>query len=202
MSPNDWIFRAHFDQIEHLYDEAIRQQATDPIIVLRRANTLVPNPDAPFVIACLERSDVVRLLAEHLPEAAANIATPDPTWPITVVIDDGTMTVYRFLPSEFADPSHRGMLRICLEAAEMDWQKARERGTLDPVIHIVQTGSTETGATKLGAGIQKRSSLIERLKPVSHLAVAALMAPAPPNCPLTIVIDTQAGISVVHRPAP
>jgi hypothetical protein len=190
------------DQIEHLYDQAIELGVVDPVIVLRRANTLVPDPNAPLQIAHLARSDVVRILADGFPDAAAQVATPDPTWPMTVIIHDEVMTVYQCLPSGFADPSHRDILRICLEAAEMDWQKASERGDPDPVIPVMSMGSAETGKARIGAGIQERTSLIARFKAVSPLAVAALMSPPPPDAPMTIVIDTASGISVVHRPAP
>lgn len=205
MSPNERTYKAFYDQIQDRYSAAIGEGVEGPVIVLRRSNTLVPNQQAPFLIAVFSRADVVRILSAAHPDVAARVASPTPSRPMTVIIDDQVMTVFESSPAMgYAEPGHGAILARALESAEMEWGRARERGMVDPVIEVVDRPAAEgSQVIDLELRVYERGALAAILQPISSADVfAAVATPPPPHTPLTIVIETIAGLSVVHRPAP
>ena len=63
MSHHDRTYKAYYDYTQDRYCTAIGQGVVEPVIVLRRSNTLVPNQPAPFMIAVFSRADAVRILS-------------------------------------------------------------------------------------------------------------------------------------------
>jgi hypothetical protein len=205
MSPNDRTYKSFYDRIQSQYHVAISEGVQDPVIVLRRQNTLVPNRNAPFLIAVFSRPEVVRILSVAHPDVAAHVASPSPSRPMTVIIDDQVMTVFESNPAmAYTDPGHEAILSRSLESAEMEWSRARERGMNDPVIEIVDTPCVVgTEVIPIELRVHERSDLAAILQPISSAEVFdAVMTPPPSHTPLTIVIETIAGVSVVNRPAP
>jgi hypothetical protein len=205
MSPNDRTYKSFYDRIQNEYRSAISKGVQDPVIVLRRQNTLVPNQMAPFLIAVFSRSEVVRILSVAHHDVAARVASPSPSRPMTVIIDDQVMTVFESNPAmAYADPGHEAILRRSLESAEMEWSRARERGMSDPVIEIVDTPCVVgTEVIPIELRVHERSDLAAILQPIASAEVFdAVITPPPPHTPITIVIETIAGVSIVNRPAP
>lgn len=205
MSPNDRIYKAFYDRIQQQYRIAISEGIIEPVVVLRRSTTLVPEGSAPFLIAVFPRSEVIRILEVAQPAVAAHVASPSPSRPMTVIIHDQIMTVFESNPAmAYADPVHEAILSRALESAEMEWNRARERGMIDPVIEVVdRPGGIESEVIDIELRVYERSVLAAILQPVSSTEVVVAVATSPPpHTPMTIVIETIAGVSVVNRPAP
>ncbi len=80
---------------------------------MRRATTLVPNSAAGFQIAYFPRLEAVRILSDGFPEAAARIASPNASLPMTVIVHDQALTVFECNPSlEFVSPDHESIADI------------------------------------------------------------------------------------------
>jgi len=210
MGLNDRTFKAFYDQIQELYDEAKRQGVMDPVVVLRRANNLVPSKSTGFQIANISRPDAVRILWNGFPEAAARVASPVASRPMTVIIHDKVLTVFECIPSaRYVSPDHESILRRSLESSEMEWLRAKDRGMVDPVIEILDKPLTETAESHsedpilidIELRVHERGALVGLLKPISSTVAAALAITPPTDTPMTIVIGTMDGVSIVNRPA-
>jgi hypothetical protein len=202
LDPNEPTLKSLFESIEHEYARALGSGMTDPVVVAQRSGPEDPERGWPFDVSASPRSEVIEWLSESCPGADELVASPDPTRPMTVVIAADGLSVFDCTADwAYANPAHRIIVQTCLEGAEMEWLRARERGMTDPAIELIEVAEVEPGKLKVGTAVSERSDLIEKLRPIAGAAAERLSFPPPPHTPLTIVVETDEGPESLH-PSP
>jgi hypothetical protein len=92
------------------------------------------------------------------------------------------------------------ILRVCVEAAEIEYLRAKEGGIADPVIELVCFDSKRPHS--VGLAVWDRPELASCMDERSSGAAAALRKAPPDGCPFTIVVATPEGIQMFRRPCP
>ena len=128
---------------------------------------------------------MVRILATAQPDVAAHVASPSPSRPMTVIIDDQGMTVSESIPAMAyvelgygGDPREGPGVRDGMEV------RARERGMVDPAIEVVDRPASEgSQVIDLELRVHERSALAAILQPIASAEVFAAVATSPPHTP-------------------
>jgi hypothetical protein len=97
-------------------------------------------------------------------------------------------------------PTVELILRTCIEAAEIEYLKAKEGGIADPVIELVSFDPKNPHT--VGLAVWGRSDLARYMDERSRRAAAALRVAPPDGCPFTIVVATLDGVRIFHRARP
>jgi hypothetical protein len=92
------------------------------------------------------------------------------------------------------------ILRNCIDAAEMEYLKAKEAGASDPVIELVTFDPMRPHT--LGLAVWERHELARSMDERSTGAAAALREAPPSGRPFTIVVATLESVHIFHRPEP
>jgi hypothetical protein len=86
---------------------------------------------------------------------------------------------------------------VCVEAAEIEYIRAKEGGLADPVIELVCFDPKRPHT--VGLAVWDRPELASRMDEQSSGAAAALRKAPPDGFPFTIVVATLDGIQIFHR---
>jgi hypothetical protein len=92
------------------------------------------------------------------------------------------------------------ILRNCIEAAEMEYLKAKEGGVSDPVVELVTFDPKRPNT--VGLAVWERHELARSMDKRSTGAAAALREAPPSGRPFTIVVAALEGVHIFHRPEP
>jgi hypothetical protein len=92
------------------------------------------------------------------------------------------------------------ILRYCIEAAEIEYLRARGRGVPDPVIELVSIDLQHPHT--IGLKVWDRPEMARSMDLRSTGAAAALREAPPDGCPFTIVVATSESVRIFHRPVP
>ena len=130
---------------------------------------------------------------------------------MTGIIHDEVTTVFHVLPEvDHIRPDHDSIFRRGLEAAEMEWLRAKARGMVDPVIELsdqpvsVLAGGPSGDPIPVDVELRvlERDELVGLLMPLAREVAEELAAVPPPETPMTIVVATIGVFTIIQRPAP
>ena len=92
------------------------------------------------------------------------------------------------------------ILRTCIEAAEIEYLRAKGSGVPDPVIALVNFDPENPHS--VGLAVWDRPELARCMDERSTGAAAALRAAPPDGCPFTIMVATLDSVQIFHRREP
>jgi hypothetical protein len=92
------------------------------------------------------------------------------------------------------------ILRTCIEAAEIEYLRAKEAGVAAPVIELVCFDPKNPHT--VGLAVWDRPQLARSMGQRSIKAAAALREPPPNGCPFTIVVANWDSVQIFHCPEP
>jgi hypothetical protein len=92
------------------------------------------------------------------------------------------------------------ILRTCIEAAEVEYLRAKGGGMPDPVVELVCFDPEHPHT--VGLAVWDRPELARSMDERSTGAAAAIREAPPDGCPFTIVVATLDCVQIFHRPVP
>jgi len=105
-------------------------------------------------------------------------------------------------PYGLENARHADMVRSGREAVEMEWELAKDRRMVDPVVTLVGDIPGEPDGERVGIAVKDRGKAAAAMAKACRAAADAIGVGQTPGKPITVVVSDRSGVSVLSLPRP